>query len=425
MFAYVFFVSILLFARDVYLIKINKFVFLAVFIVTSFFLKKEGLIYLLCFTLPLLNGLPGNYLLLVWIAFYIINYRKINTMLFAAFLLFSVFEFASFIDFGFSFNRFIELIAYLSSLFLLFFIIYDSKICNKKECLFFYIFGVFVFCLIVVISTLKSASSNWLLLFSNGDFRFGRTIIDSSSMHIGANENELAFYSIVGFSIGLFLINLSSLKFLFKMALIPITVVIGFIGALSVSRSYVFVMIIVLVSYSLMQFRNIKRVFSLLITLILFFVFLLFVYIQNPSIFEAFISRFSYSNFYTAGERVSIWNDYWSFFFNSPFHMVFGTGVVEYINVTGFFYSMHNMFQQIVVCYGIPLSIVFFYILLKPVLIRIRSTRFDERWLPLIGVLFFTQTIQFLNPYSLMLHYIVAIFALDVPNKASEGFRNG
>ena len=66
---------ILLFVlRDIVGVAINKYFFL--FYCTIFMMlgKHESIIYMLCFMMPLFNGLPGTYILLV--ALIVVIYKK-------------------------------------------------------------------------------------------------------------------------------------------------------------------------------------------------------------------------------------------------------------------------------------------------------------------------------------------------------------
>ena len=75
-------------------------------------------------------------------------------------------------------------------------------------------------------------------------------------------------------------------------------------------------------------------------------------------------------------------------------------------------YAMHNATEQIIVCLGIPCGIAFIFMLAKPVVKFVKSKISLLYWLPIIGIVFFLQSIQFLNPSQLMLTYVIGIFAL-------------
>ena len=75
---------------------------------------------------------------------------------------------------------------------------------------------------------------------------------------------------------------------------------------------------------------------------------------------------------------------------------------------------MHNMLEQIIVCYGIMGACIYFFIMIKSVMVAKRNKTSFESWIPLIGVLLYTQTSQFVNPSVLMLPYVVAVACIRI-----------
>lgn len=140
--------------------------------------------------------------------------------------------------------------------------------------------------------------------------------------------------------------------------------------------------------------------------------------IKYPDLLLGFTARFSDSNMTTGGGRTTLSLQYLNSFFDMPRCFITGTGVTQYKDITGVYGSIHNMLIQVFVCYGFVFSIVFFVLMLKPLLGRKKTTVVS--WLALIGVGVFVQTIQFINPYALMLPYVIAVYAVKIDLKEMD-----
>ena len=86
--------------------------------------------------------------------------------------------------------------------------------------------------------------------------------------------------------------------------------------------------------------------------------------------------------------------------------------MVEYRTILNVFNSIHNATQQIIVCLGIPGSVLYLIALLLPVFKVIRHKVELVYWIPFLGIVVFLQSIQFLNPSMFMLTYVPAIYCL-------------
>ena len=57
----------ILIIRDVFSIRMNKYMFVTIFAIDALLMQKKHLDKVLYFILPILNGLPGNYLIMIYI----------------------------------------------------------------------------------------------------------------------------------------------------------------------------------------------------------------------------------------------------------------------------------------------------------------------------------------------------------------------
>lgn len=407
---------ILLFVlRDIVGVAINKYFFL--FYCTIFMMlgKHESIIYMLCFMMPLFNGLPGTYILLV--ALIVVIYKK-KTLQKNAFIYIAVFAVLELIA-ALWYPNFdiVEYIGYLVFISWFFILLYDKSEKKLDKCLECFFFGVAVFCLVVIISGLLTAPSNWLDLFAKGWFRFGETnAAGGDIMRLRGNSNELAYYSVAGVGVGLLI-----LKWKEKTSKIFTCILIGIIfvsGLLSLSRTFIVVMALVLALYIFSSLKSPKMFVAVAIMFTLILLAISKYLIKYPDLLFGFTARFSDSNMTTGGGRTTLSLQYLNSFFDMPRCFITGTGVTQYKDITGVYGSIHNMLIQVFVCYGFVFSIVFFVLMLKPLLGRKKTTVVS--WLALIGVGVFVQTIQFINPYALMLPYVIAVYAVKIDLKEMD-----
>lgn len=395
----------MLVARDIYGIMLNKFMFLG-FCTAFFWLGKyETIIYMLCFMIPLFNGLPGTYILAVAIVFLIIKRAQFPRKVLVSVLLFILLEILA--SLWYTRVDFIEILEYVAFIFVFFLLLYDNSKKSYRLCVNVCFIGVLVFCSIVMISGIMTAPDNWTNLFAKGWFRFGETNTGSGDgMMLKANSNELAYFSIFGISMGF--ANLQEKKEKYKLLIILSMIVMGISGVLSLSRTFI---ILILLLFIILVISQIKKPKTLIIIAVLAFVLgkeIVDYLNANPDFMEGFITRFEDSTLSTAGGRTTGLKEQWNAFFEIPRCFFIGTGVTQYWDILQTS-SIHNMISQIIICYGFLGGVYFLASIIKPIY-KIK-TRFS-RYIPLIAVVLFTQTIQFVNPYSLMLPYAIGTYVL-------------
>ena len=405
--------SALLGIRDIGEIAVTKYIF--VVLVGSFFLamKPETLIASLCFFMPLFNGLPGNYIIFLWIIVFTIRTKIVKKRVMILFVVYVLAEMIS--NIGLTESSIVDILSYLACLYLLFLMLHEeSSRLDRIKCLECYFFGVFLFCIITLFSTLAYAPSNWLELFSKGWYRFG-SLVGVNTMHIGTNANELAYYALVGFCVGLVLLTIETTNMIRRYILFAMDLSIVLIGALSTSRSYILILTLIVCLYFLISKKSIKGILVIGAAIVLIVGVISYINFAYPEFLEGFTARFTDSStMSTGGGRTTLLHDYWNVFFSKLRFIFLGTGVVGYKEATGLYHATHNMLQQIIMCYGIPLGIVFLLVLLRPIIKYFCRINSKVLVLPIVAVVLFTQTIQFLNPWSLMLHFIIGIFTIQI-----------
>lgn len=398
-------------ARDICGIGLHKFVFLAFCAVVFAFAEYETLFYLLCFMIPLFNGLPGTYIMLLLVTLMFLKKNYIPKTILVLIPLFFILEMVASIWYSdFPRMEITGIVEYITFLTAFFMMLYDDSKKSKQLCLGMFFAGVLVYILIVMIAGFLTAPSNWIELFANGWFRFGRTNTGSGDyMMLQGNPNELAYYSLCGISIGL--VALRNRGIPEKVFIIAAMIFMLATGILSLSRSFFIVFVFMLIMYLACQIRSLKKLAIAVGVITGIGILTVVILNSNSYLIDGILSRFTDITMETFGGRSVLFEKQWNSFIMNPRYLLIGTGVTqsEYASGIG---SIHNMLLQILVFYGFPFAIVFLTAIFKPVLDVIRKIKQATNLIPLATVLLFVQTIQFVKPYAIMLPFAVAVYAL-------------
>lgn len=397
---------ILLALRDVGGVSINKYLFLAY---SAFFMaisNKENLVYLICFMFPLLWGLPGTYILLVFVFIYFFKNRTLSkkvVLLTTFFVLLEVLAIMFYPDINST-----AVIQYICTIIVFFSLITDVNNIDYQKAIGLFLIGSSALCVILLVSTLKTAPSNWLDLFAKGWFRFGDIQSEeTNTLMLKLNANNLAYHCVLGVSLSIVLMKKKQKQ---RLMLIVCTIIHFLLGVLSTSRTFILIMLLLIILIIWYSTKSIKAGVIVAVGVIVSGIVIFFFLQKNPLILEGFKTRFNDSTISTGGGRTVVFTKIMDAFLDNPRLWVFGTGVTDYKSVIGQVGSFHNATQQLLVCYGLPGMMIFLYGMLKPIYNGKKKELIY--WLPFIACILFVQTIQFVNPSTIMLMYIVVVFAL-------------
>ena len=400
--------------RDIAGFTYNKFILVAAILSFALFFNSKVLAAATCFMFPLTWGLPYTYIFGGIVFLYWFKRRVICSKALFLFIFFIILELLA--SLWYSAIYYSEFFKYFSVLAIFFFFIYDNDI-PRKECIRFFYYGTIALCAIIIVSTLKNAPTNWLTLFSQGWFRFGNKNAGGvEGMILSTNANTFAYYSLMG--------TVYAINYLFeekgkaKAFHFFVLLLFLFSGMLTVSMSWVLLTIICLGIIVVTKLNEAKFVLLFIVGVLFLLGVAQLIYSSAPELFEAFMIREDRSDLGNANSRVLIFFEYNRAFWSNIRFVLMGTGVVQYSDAINLNYSMHNMIQQIFVCYGIMPALVFFAGFLSP-LKKYVKTPFVY-WVPIVAVLGFTQTIQFINPFSLMLPYVIAYYYLAIHSPQAD-----
>lgn len=410
--------SVLLIVRDVLGIELSKYIYLAYVVTFLAVAQYKTMVYMVCFILPLVCGLPGTYIMPCALALLIFKKKHVNIWQIGMLLFVTCAEILA--SFWYPTLKIPNMVQYISFAGVMFYLIHDKTELDHLQCVKMYMLGVSLLCAVIITTGVMNAPSGWQDLFIKGWFRFGETQMDElEGMKLTLNANSLAYYSVTGMCCGALLVEKVKGK---DRILYLVLVFVSFAaGILTVSRSWLLILAICLFLYILSKAKYPKRFLAMAAVLALMLFAASWVVGSADEFITAFTTRLNDENMESGGERTELFAAYTTAFFNNIRVTLLGSGVTQYVDVLNMKQSMHNGTQQIVVCYGLLGFAVMLAALLKPIVgIRAKGKKDMICWLPLIGIILFVQTIQFLEPTMLMLPYIVGVFALKAGGTNDE-----
>ena len=411
---YILLFTLMLVARDIVGISISKWLFVFVAGGLMFVGDLRAVVYMTAFSIPLLCGIPGTYILLIACVFLIFKIGKVcaNTVALCALLL--ILEFIASI--WYPRNDVIGMMSYMGHVAVLIILMSDDILIRKDVSSFgtvqAYMLGSLLLCSIIIVSGIKNAPGNWLELFAKGWFRFGDTQADASAgMVLTLNANNLGYYGILGSFFGFQLWR----KGYHKIINMVLVLLHAIAGILSLSRSFLLLAALCALLMIIVSSKSMKMVVGLIFATIACGILLNIVVSKYPDLLTGWVTRMTGEDMSTGNGRITHLLAYLQAWLERPRCILLGAGVTGYKDVTGLYASMHNALEQILVCYGFVGATVFLFGLARPV-IRIRSEHriaFID-WIPLISLVLFVQTIQFVNPTMLMMPYAIAVHAAKI-----------
>lgn len=406
-----------LMVRDLGGIQYSKYILFFICIFPAIFCDEKNAVASLVFQLPLLCGIPGNFIITLYFGILIIRRRKIKLIQFVAVIFVALFELVAslwYLDFNI-----IEVISYIMHCGLFFCMIYRDEQIDYAECLRAYVLGCTVTCLLIIISELMQAPSNWLGLFAKGWYRFGTTGTRSNTaMQVTLNSNGLSYYSMAAIACAIVVREHSGRadKRFQDICLI----ILGVAGILSVSRTW-FIVLLLLVLLNTVKKNQAKRmVSSLLAVLILISIVVVYLQMNSPEILEGIWERFGRSDTWTGNGRLEGALNYLEKFAEQPRVLIFGSGVVGCTEIMDSKFSVHNCFFQVLVCYGTIGAILFCYFWLSPILAFYKKRIERIYWIPFLCILLYGQTVQMIMPVHSLFPHLAAIFALRLGEQTKQ-----
>jgi len=409
-------IVIMLSGRDMFALPINSHMISLICIPAFILLNYQLLVPFVMFLIPLISGVSAGELMLL-AAIAIICKRKSRGYFQYIIILIAIGLELYASTYYPSINH-AEIFQYFTITVVLFLLILNYDCLDYKICVKYYLYGVVCAVFVALLGSFTSGGLNISHLVSY-EFRahVGTRYETVDGAKLTFNANSYAYLCLTGVVCGLFLLNTDISK-KSKKHIFIVTCLLGLFGMFSVSRTYVLVLAMVICLYTITGKISLKKMVRFLA---IFGCLIIVVYIalkSNSSIMNAFIERFTGEDIETGGKRLILIHEYIEAFKANPRFFWVGTGVVEYRAILNVFNSIHNATQQIIICLGIPGSVLYFTALLVPVLKVIKYRIELVFWIPFMAIVLFLQSIQFLNPSMFMLTYVPAIYCLRYGTKS-------
>lgn len=406
--AYIVMLSLMILLRDIVGISLNKYIF--VMVCAGFFVlsNKRNMVYMLMFTFPLLCGLPGNYIMPIAILFYFLKSKSINRN--QIFLCIFIILMEMFASFFYSSIDLPGMVGYTTTLMFFFCLIYDNSHYDYEKCVHYFVLGVTLTCAVIVMATILKTPS-WQQDIASGYLRFGEIEhVAEEDLNLTLNANSLAYISVAGIGCCVVLLRCSKFNKLFlatEMAVLTVT------GLLTLSRTWVLLLVLLGVLYVMSSNISRKGILQIAAVLGVFVLIGYFVYLKFPQVIVGMISRFGRSDIATGNDRYEITRKYMELFGVNVRTALFGTGVTQYRSVMGIEESLHNSLVQILICYGLVGTVVFSCGWLAKVVKAIGKVKLLY-WIPFLCILVFSTSLQMLYPWYLIYPQLIAIFVIQM-----------
>ena len=415
----------LLLLRDILNIGINRYVFVA--LSGLFFLICNNLtcVYILIFLMPLFCGLPAAHIRLVAMAILLVRSRKISvgTLLLLAYVTAAEVVASTWYSSG----SLGDVIGYISAPILFFYLLWEDRHYEEigidyKKCIDLFLTAFVFICGIMLINSIGKASGGIVQYLVGGGFRNNFKETGAvEGVAIRMNANTFADFACVSVSLCLVLVQLMKQRENKTAGYYTLAVIFSCLGILSLSRTCIITLLLIWAIYIILNMKSPKQVVGSILLAIIAVTAVVVIMDKIPALSDSILNRFQDSNTQTAGGRTEVFALYLDIFLHNPRFMLIGTGVARYQEVAGAWISMHNGTEQILVCMGIPGFVLFLYGMLAPVIRAKRRKKIPLfAWAPLIAGIFFTQSIQFLNPTILMFPYIMGYYAIKLYSAAPQ-----
>lgn len=223
------------------------------------------------------------------------------------------------------------------------------------------------------------------------------------------NANNLGLYSSVCFAT--LLLGAKRLKMpVFLYILVLVLVLCG--GAFSLSRTWLFTSIAALLLFIFLSPKN--NVFlSIAVVGGILALIALNMSVLDP-LYEMFGERLADDDIDDGAGRTDLFGLYHSFFADNPRYWLTGTGALYYQQVCHLPNSVHNMFQQIYLCYGLVGTVTFVTYFVNIFRKNKKYVQQFIQYLPIIIYLIFAQTLQIVHPIYCMYPLILAVYCLKI-----------
>lgn len=399
--------------RDLFSMPVPGFVLLFVSVVLMMFMKYADCVAYFFFLFPFTCGIPGYTIL----GAYIVLLIKSKYYTLSQFIPVAIVTGLEIINEGMNATdaRISGMVSFLTFVAVFFYFLNDKHWIryDVAKVIKYYIGGVVVTFVIIYYNMINFYGLPYLL---SGMVRNGAMGIegnDTSEMmgHIAMNANTIAYIAVCAFTSLVVMLPLIQKK-IFAMVLCLI-ILLG--GMLSFSRTYIMCLALFLALYFLLSSGK-NKIWFVLVSGAVYIAVLYFAFTYYDAMFSVFSNRTGDATFATAGGRTLLFEEYQEKWLSDLSYILFGCGAIDYYPLLHCHNAMHSGLQQIWVCLGIT-GLTLFIWQIGAYLRKNVQKKHLIYCLPFILTTLFDQSVQFLNPYPLMLPILVSLMVIKVPKQ--------
>ncbi len=403
---------ILIIARDNLRISIPLSLFSAVTLVCSFWLDNQDRIVFPCVLLPFCRGLPYSEMLLIVIGVScLIHFRsiKICAKYYIPILIIIIIEIFDYIKFDVSSNEILYLAIYM--IFVTYVIeqrLYEGI---EEKMIVLYSYSTIFSVIIVVLREIQSLGIDYIMTYN---VRFGAN--NNELTVTNYNSNELGLYCCVAAALLLLLYSHRKNIMCFVLAL-----TVSVIGLVSVSRTFMLVLLIVWGLYFLYEKKSVKNII-LWITMIVIVILVINKFF--PDISQWILNYYERRNLEAStdgfGGRTAIISKLFNNYFSSCWSILFGfSEMYSIVLQTG---GAHNGLQEMLISWGIVGFIVSCgWICMLLYHFKASYRRIEWKYYTAFIIFFiFVQTIQLFTMHNYLILMMISMVAMAVGDKNTE-----
>lgn len=409
----VFIISIIIVLRDIVSVSIPDVALLAISCGIMIYLPYFELVPFVFFLFPFTCGIPGYVMLAAYFILFI-KARHLSAVQIIPVIIIGILELLNEVI-GADFATLSGVMSFLSFTAIFFFFLNDKARPNYdiKKSIFYFGIGTLVTFGVIFFNMLREYGLDYLLtgMARSGALGVEGNNVDIMRGHLAMNANTIAYYAIC--CVSCLIVLFKSYKHIPTLCIITIIALCGF---LTLSRTYILCLGLIGVFYILTASNKMRIGFTFTLTL-LFVALSFFAEEYVEQLIDTFVGRSQGSNFATAGGRTILFDEYNEVWLKSLWYIFFGCGVVNYYPLLHCSNAMHSGLQQIWVCLGLT-GLLLFVQQICTFLKKYFTLKKAIYILPFLVTLIFDQSIQFLNPYPLMLPIMVSLIVC----KATKAF---
>ena len=399
---------LVLVARDVFLYEVPNTILLVVLGVLMFIMPYTTLVSFIYFMIPLTCGIPG-YMMLLAIVMLVVKGKSWTSRQLFPVIIVGILEVIN--EFGrtpdtmgvLSFMSFIAVFFYLLNL--------DGRKVDNGQNVICFIVGVAFTIGVVYYNMLSQYGIEGLLTGYYRSGALGSVDNDAELMkgHLAANANTIAYYAICAISTAI--VCIKSLPY--NKWLMSALVFVCFLGGIfTFSRTFILCIALFLILFIFFQDYRSTGIF-VIITMAIAVLAIAFWGEYINELLGVFGGRAEEENIATGGGRTELFTIYNKLWGSDIFYIVFGCGAVDYWHVLKAPNASHCGLQQIWVCLGLIGFTLFLFELIS-YLRRYLDRRNMIMLVPFLVSFLFDQSVQFLNPYSLLLPIIPTLLVCQL-----------